>query len=114
MEALHRARQRARANEDLLRITFRSIADAIITTDTEGRVTYLNPVAASLTGWTLQDAIGKPLEDVFRIQNEDTHRAVENPAVRSLREGAIVGLVNHTVLIAKNGTEYPIDDNAAP
>jgi len=114
MESLRRARQRARANAELLRVTFSSIGDAIITTDTEGFVTYLNPVAASLTGWTFQDAVGKPLEDVFRIQNEDTRQPTESPVARALREGVIVGLANHTVLIAKNGTECPIDDSAAP
>jgi PAS domain S-box-containing protein len=114
MESLRKARQRAKANEDLLRVTLRSIGDAVITTDTEGRVTYLNPVATTLTGWTAREALGKPLEEVFRIVNEETRDTVESPVVKSLREGLVVGLANHTVLIAKDGSECPIDDSAAP
>ena len=114
MESLRRARQRARANEQLLRVTFSSIGDAIITTDTEGHITYLNPVAEALTGWKQEEAMGAPLEDVFQIVNEDTRKTVESPVAKSLREGVMVGLANHTVLIAKDGTECPIDDSAAP
>lgn len=111
---------RARAAADLfqqrelLRITLASIGDAIITTDTGGRVTYLNAVSESLTGWTNAEAAGQPLEAVFNIVNEETRKTVENPATRALSEGIIVGLANHTVLIAKNGTERPIDDSASP
>jgi len=114
MESLRKARQRARTNEELLRVTLRSIGDAVITTDMQGRITYLNPVAAALTGWTSKEAIGIPLESVFRIVNEETRHTVESPVVKSLREGVVVGLANHTVLIAKDGTECPIDDSAAP
>jgi PAS domain S-box-containing protein len=88
--------------------------DAVIGTDTEGRVTFLNPVAESLTGWTQDDASGKPLETVFKIVNQDTRKTVESPTVRALRDGVIVGLANHTLLIGKDGTERPIDDRAAP
>jgi PAS domain S-box-containing protein len=97
-----------------LRTTLASIGDAVIATDTEGRITNLNAVAESLTGWTSGEAAGQPLERVFRIVNERTRRPVENPATRALREGVIVGLANHTVLIARDGTERPIDDSAAP
>ena len=85
-----------------------------MTTDTQGRITSLNTVAQSLTGWTQETAVGRPLETVFRIVNEETRLSVENPVTRVLREGIIIGLANHTVLIAKDGTERPIDDSAAP
>jgi PAS domain S-box-containing protein len=99
---------------ELLRITLASIGDAIITTDTGGRVTYLNAVAETLTGWGSAQAAGQPLPDVFRIVNEETRQEVDNPALRALREGVTVGLANHTVLIARDGSERPIDDSAAP
>ena len=95
-------------------MTLASIGDAVIATDTEGRVTFLNAVAQELTGWTTEDAEGKPLEAVFAILNEKTRQPVENPVERVLREGVVVGLANHTVLIARDGTERPIDDSAAP
>jgi PAS domain S-box-containing protein len=97
-----------------LQVTLSSIGDAVITTDAESRVTFLNPVAQALTGWDQQDAAGVPLEVVFRIINQETRGTVENPATRALREGLVVGLANHTLLIAKNGTERAIDDSAAP
>ena len=99
---------------DWLRVTLSCIGDAVITTDTNGDVTFLNPVAQSLTGWTQVDAAGKPLDAVFKIVNETTRKTVENPAFKALREGIAVGLANHTLLIAKDGTEWPIDDSAAP
>ena len=86
----------------------------MISTDAEGRVTFINGVAESLTGWTQAEAVGRPLPDVFHIVNEQTRQPVENPALRALREGVVVGLANHTVLIARDGTERPIDDSAAP
>lgn len=99
---------------DWLRVTLSSIGDAVLTTDVESRVTFLNPVAESLTGWSMEDAAGQPMAAVFRIVNEETRNQVENPATKALREGVIVGLANHTLLIAKDGTERPIDDSAAP
>jgi len=99
---------------DLLRATLISIGDAVIATDAHGRVTFLNTVASNLTGWTQEDAHGQPLTNVLRIVNEETRENVENPALRALTEGRIVGLANHTVLISKDGTEWPIDDSAAP
>ena len=77
-------------------------------------MTFLNGVAEALTGWTQAEAAGRPLPEVFRIVNEQTRQPVENPALRALREGTVVGLANHTVLIARDGTERPIDDSAAP
>ena len=112
--------ERRRAEEALgkqsewLRVTLASIGDAVITTDTQGTVTYLNGVAESLTGWKSDEAAGQPLETVFHIVNENTRKTVENPVTRALKEGVIVGLANHTVLIAKDGTEKAIDDSAAP
>ena len=100
--------------QEWLRVTLASIDDGVITCDSSGVVTFLNPVAESLTGWTLSDALGKPLVDVFKIVNEESRLTVENPAARALREGAIVGLANHTLLIGKDGKERPIDDSAAP
>jgi PAS domain S-box-containing protein len=97
-----------------LRVTLASIGDAVITTDTAGCVTSLNPVAERLTGWALKDTLGEPLERVFQIVNEHSRHPVENPALRALREGEIVGLANHTILIARDATEWAIDDSAAP
>src|SRR5262249_27310885 len=97
-----------------LRVTLTSIGDAVITTDTGGRVTLLNPVDETLTGWTNEDAVGQPLRTVFHIVNERTRQTVENPVAKVLATGRIVGLANHTVLIAKDGTERGIDDSGAP
>jgi PAS domain S-box-containing protein len=97
-----------------LRTTLASIGDAVITTDAEGRVTGMNPVAESLTGWRLAEATGQPLDVVFRIVSEETRRTAQNPATRALNEGIIGGLADHAILIAKDGTERPIDDSAAP
>ncbi len=97
-----------------LRVTLASIGDAVITTDTEARITNLNAVAETLTGWRNDEARGQPLTTVFQIVNEETRLPVENPAMRALQEGIIMGLANHTVLIAKDGTEHPLDDSAAP
>jgi PAS domain S-box-containing protein len=111
-------RRRAELSEqeqaEQLRVTLASIGDAVITTDSRGAVTYLNAVAESLTGWKLSDARGQLLETVFRIINEKSRAPVESPVKKVLREGMIVGLANHTVLIARNGIERPIDDSAAP
>ena len=102
------------AQKELLRATLASIGDGVIVTDAVGQVTFLNSVAENLTGWRAGDAVGKPLETVFNIVNEETRRKVDNPATRALREGRIMGLANHTLLISKDGTEWPIDDSAAP
>ena len=96
------------------RVTLASIGDAVIASDAEGRVTFLNNVASALTGWSEEQAKGAPLPEVFRIVNEQTRNTVENPALRAVRDGVVVGLANHTILIARDGTEHPIDDSAAP
>lgn len=98
----------------LLSTTLRSIGDAVIATDPQGRVSFMNVVAESLTMWTTDEARGRPLLDVFPIFNEDTGAIVENPVDKVLREGVTVGLANHTVLRRRDGTEIPIDDSAAP
>jgi PAS domain S-box-containing protein len=95
-------------------VTLASIGDAVIATDTQGRVTYMNPVAEALTGWRAGEALGQDLAAVFRIVNMETRAAVESPVAKVLREGAVVGLANHTVLLARDGTERPIDDSGAP
>jgi len=113
-----RARARAAARLDdqreLLNATLFSIGDAVIATDAVGVITFLNPVAEALTGWSRDDARGVPLDRVFRIVNESSRAPVENPALRALKDGNVVGLANHTVLVARTGIEYPIEDSAAP
>jgi len=106
-------REQLKAQEEI-RTTLYSIGDAIITTDQTGLITRLNPVAEKLTGWTEQEAVGLPLDQVFRIVNELDHLAVENPVGRVLREGLVVNLANHTLLIHRGGKEYPIADSGAP
>ncbi len=103
-----------RNERELLQTTLASIGDGMIVTDLEGRVTFLNGVAETLTGWTTADAQGVPLVQVFQIVNEKTRQPVENPAMRALQQGIIMGLANHTILRAKDGAERPIDDSAAP
>jgi PAS domain S-box-containing protein len=112
--ARQRAEEALRKQSEWLRITLSSIGDAIISTDAESRVTFMNAVAESLTGWTQSEAAGRPLTDIFQIVNERTRQPVLNPALQALEEGIVVGLANHTVLISRDGTERPIDDSAAP
>ncbi len=109
-----RAHDRLRQSEERFRVTLASIGDAVIATDKEGRVTFINEVAEKLTGWEQKETIGVPLQNLFNIVNEITRHPVENPVTRVLREGTIVGLANHTILISKDGKEWPIDDSAAP
>ena len=103
-----------RESEQWLSTTLRNIGDAVIATDAKGLVTLMNPVAEDLTGWDEAEAVGKPLEDVFNIINEQTGEPAENPAARVLREGLVVGMANHTVLIAKDGAKRPIADSGVP
>lgn len=104
----------AQIARDSLRTTLASIGDAVISTDAEGCVVFINPIALSLTRWSESEVVGKHLDDILRLINEQTREKVESPAARVLREGAIAGMANHTVLIARDGTEVPIDDSAAP
>jgi len=105
---------RVRESENRLAITLRSIGDAVIATDERGLVTMTNPVAEKLTGWPLAEARGRSLDEVFHIVNEDTRVPVESPVTKVLREGGIVGLANHTVLIRRDQAETAIEDSGAP
>ncbi|MCP4591300.1 MAG: PAS domain S-box protein, partial [bacterium] len=110
----HRLETRLKESERWLDTTLRSIGDGVIATDEQGRVAFMNPVAEELTGWKQAEAVGRDLTEVFRIVNEATGEAAENPAARVLREGVVVGLANHTLLIRKDGARIPIDDSGAP
>jgi PAS domain S-box-containing protein len=99
---------------DYLATTLQSIGDAVIVCDSSGKVTLMNPAAVEATGWTREQAMGQPLESVFRIINEDTRETVESPVAKVLRVGSVVGLANHTLLVCRDGTELPIDDSGAP
>jgi PAS domain S-box-containing protein len=112
-EARRAQREESRQREQL-RVTLTSIGDAVIVTDLKGAVTFLNPVAQALTGWEPREAAGQPLERVFRIINEETRQPVENPVHQVLQQGVTIGLANHTLLIARDGREIPIDDSGAP
>jgi PAS domain S-box-containing protein len=111
---LYQVEKEQRTAQQKYRTILYSIGDAVIVTDDEGRVRQMNPVAEHLTGWKEEEAIDKPLDDIFHIINEETREPVENPVWRILREGQIVGLANHTVLISRDGTERPIADSGAP
>ena len=104
----------AQAERERFRVTLTSIGDAVIATNRQGQVTFVNQVAQNLTGWAEQDAIGQPLGSIFQIMNEQSRQPVGNPVDKVLREGRIVGLANHTVLVSKSGSEVPIDDSGAP
>ncbi len=99
---------------ELLRVTLQSIGDAVITTDAQSQVTWLNPAAERMTGWLSSEAIGRPLTQVFHIVNEETRQPTESPVATCLAQGKIVGLANHTVLISRHGDEFGIEDSAAP
>ncbi len=112
--------QRSQAEEELrrqgewLRVTLSSIGDAVIATDAAGRITFLNPAAAALTGWQPEEALGRLVQSVFRIIDEETHAPAEDIVGRVLREGNVVNLANHMALITRGGLEIPIEDSAAP
>lgn len=113
-EARRRSERAAYDAQERYAVTLDSIGDAVIVTDREGHITLMNPVAQELTGWPLADGRGRPIGEVFRIINETTRRPVESPVERALREGRVVGLANHTLLVARDGAERPIDDSGAP
>ncbi len=110
----HQMERKLKESEQWLATTLKSIGDAVIATDAEGFVTFMNSVAEVLTGWNQEEAAGKPLEKVLNIINEITNKEAENPVTRVLREGIVVGLANHTVLIARDGTKHLVDDSGAP
>jgi PAS domain S-box-containing protein len=112
-----RVRQRTADLEqarESLHTTLTSIGDAVIATDRAGRIALLNGVAEALTGWSATEAVGRPLEEVFVIVNEETRASVENPVSKVLASGTTIGLANHTILISRDGREIPIDDSGAP
>jgi PAS domain S-box-containing protein len=94
--------------------TLKSIGDAVIATDIQGIIRFMSPMAESLTGWTLVDAHGMPIENVFKIINEETRHEIESPVVKVIRDGVVLGLANNTVLISKNGREFLLEDSGAP
>ena len=111
----HEADLKLRRSEENLSITLQSIGDGVIATDAQGLVTRMNPTAERLTGWRLDEALGKPLTEVFNIVNERTRIKSVNPVQLVMQHGKVVGLANHTILIAQNGKrEYHIFDSAAP
>ena len=113
-QAMRRAQAGANRRGEILRVTLQSIGDAVITTDTGARIASMNRVAEALTGWSEDEAMDQPLDQVFRIINERTRIRANNPAIRALREGVVVGLANHTLLIRRDGSECAVDDAAAP
>lgn len=113
-KTLDQAESKLRENEESLFITLQSIGDGVIATDNDGRVTRMNKTAEILTGWTILEAKGKVLTEVFHIINAQTKNTVENPVHLVLKSGQIHGLANHTVLISRKGKEYQIADSAAP
>jgi PAS domain S-box-containing protein len=102
------------AHQEQLAATLRSIGDGVISCDAEGSVVGLNVVAERLTGWTTEEAQGRPIKEIFRIVHAQTREPVDNPVDQALDKGIVVGLANHTVLIARDGTEYQIADSCAP
>jgi PAS domain S-box-containing protein len=113
-ERLTQSVQQLSAEKERLGVTLRSIGDAVIATDDAGRIDVFNAVAEELTGWKADEAVGRPLDEVFHIINEQTRQPAVNPVERVLREGVVVGLANHTVLVARDGSERPIADSGAP
>lgn len=110
----HKMESKLKENESWLSTILRSIGDAVVVTDAEGKIQFMNDVACYLTGWKLKEAIGNSLVIIFNIVNEKTRKKVEDPVTKVFREGKVVGLANHTILISKDGTEIPIDDSGAP
>ena len=109
-----KAERALQESEQWLSTTLSSIGDAVIATDPRGSLTFINPVAQTLTAWTEEEALGKPVAEIFNIINQETGEQAENPVAKVIREGVVVGLANHTILIAKDGTRRPIDDSGAP
>ncbi|MEQ8173955.1 MAG: ATP-binding protein [Syntrophomonadaceae bacterium] len=115
LSTLHRiANNEVRDQKEWFRVTLSSIGDAVITTDTHSIVTFMNPVAEDITGYTREEALGKPIAQVFRIFNEITLAPAQIPVDRVIKEGFIIGLANHTGLVTKNGETRSIADSAAP
>jgi PAS domain S-box-containing protein len=110
----HETHRQLREQREWLRVTLNSIGDAVITCDIKGRVTFLNPMAEVLTGFTGAEALGKPIQSVFRLINEQSREPVEDPVALVLREGRAKALANHSSLVTKGGHEVPVEDSVAP
>ena len=108
------AEEAERQQREWLRVTLTSIGDAVIATDTAARVTFLNPVAVKLTGWTQEEAAGQPIGRIFPVLNQATRQPADDVVARVLRDKKTVALANDTALIAKDGHEVPVEDSAAP
>jgi PAS domain S-box-containing protein len=106
--------KRLREQREWLRVTLSSIGDAVIATDINGKINFINPVAEAVTGWNTSEAADRPLDEIFQIVNEETRAPVESAFATIQREGIIVGLANHTLLITRDGREIPIEDSGAP
>jgi PAS domain S-box-containing protein len=114
IDELKETENRLRVSEERWATTVSSIGDAVISTDMDGNITFMNSVAEALTGWNLKDAHQQPIRKVFKIINEFSGQEVESPVDRVITEGLIVGLANHTILVRKDGSKVPIDDSGAP
>jgi diguanylate cyclase (GGDEF)-like protein/PAS domain S-box-containing protein len=114
ISARKRAEQLLQEQKEIAQVTLHSIGDAVVRTDAQGRVEYLNPVAERMTGWPDAEARGQPLTTVFRIVNEKSLEGMPNPVELCLAQDAVIGLANHTLLLARDGAEYAIEDCAAP
>ncbi len=112
--ANYRAAMLLRHSQEWLRVTLASIGDAVMTCDANGDLTYLNPVAEALTGWSTEEVVGTPIQQVFRIVNEETGKPARDIVQQVLRDGRTAALANHTALVARGGREIPIEDSAAP
>ena len=113
-EALAQKAEELAQQREWFSVTLASIGDAVVTTDTSANITFLNSVAESLTGWAAREACGQPLDKVFVLIDERTRLPAHNPVLAALRDGMTVAMANHTSLIARDGTEKPIEDSAAP
>jgi PAS domain S-box-containing protein len=111
---LQRANTTLLLSEEKLAVTLQSIGDAVIATDAQARVTLLNPMAQRLTGWTLDEALGRPIAEVFRIINRETRLPAKIPVIETLLHGTLQALANHTVLLSREGRSYDIADTCAP
>ena len=112
--AMLRTAQIDAGSSEWFAMTLTSIGDAVLTTDTTADITFMNPEAERLTGWTLQEALGHAVSDVLILRDEDPQQAKDNPVQRVLREGVVVGLAHHPLLVSRDGREIPIADSAAP
>ncbi len=113
-EELARKTEELRKQREWFEVTLSSVGDAVITTDTQGHVTFLNPIAETMTGWHSTEAFGEPIDEIFQIVNESTRRVLSNPIKAVLKSGKNARLPAHTALIDKHGAQVPIEDSIAP